>query len=55
MIYQQRAILEQQLQTQEATVEQAEGTVKLDQGNLDAARVNVVVTTRATFFEGKPP
>jgi multidrug efflux system membrane fusion protein len=40
-IYQQRAIPEQQLATQQATVEQAEGTVKLDQGNLEAATVNV--------------
>ena len=40
-IYQQRAIPEQQLATQQATVEQDEGIVKLDEGNLDAAKVNV--------------
>ncbi|MBV9302127.1 MAG: MdtA/MuxA family multidrug efflux RND transporter periplasmic adaptor subunit [Acidobacteriaceae bacterium] len=40
-IYQQRAIPEQQLATQQATVEQDEGIVKLDEGNLEAAKVNV--------------
>ena len=40
-IYQQRAIPEQQLATQQATVEQDEGLVKLDEGNLQAAQVNV--------------
>lgn len=40
-IYQQHAIPEQQLATQQATVEQDEGTVKVDQGSLQAATVNV--------------
>ncbi|MGH7967466.1 MAG: efflux RND transporter periplasmic adaptor subunit, partial [Limisphaerales bacterium] len=36
------AVPKQQLDTQAATVRQYEGTVKLDQGQVDAARLNVV-------------
>src|SRR5579875_286661 len=41
LAFQQHAIPEQQLATQQSTVNQSEGTVKLDQGNLDAAQVNL--------------
>jgi multidrug efflux system membrane fusion protein len=40
--YRSNAIPEQQLATQVATVHQYEGTVKLDQGQVDAAKVQVV-------------
>jgi multidrug efflux system membrane fusion protein len=40
--YRSNAIPEQQLATQVATVHQYEGTVKLDQGQVDAARVQVI-------------
>jgi multidrug efflux system membrane fusion protein len=40
----QHAIPEQTFVTQQATVAQAEGTVKLDEGNLDAAKVNLDYT-----------
>jgi multidrug efflux system membrane fusion protein len=36
------AIPEQQLATQKATVKQAEGVVKLDQGQIDSAKLNLV-------------
>jgi multidrug efflux system membrane fusion protein len=39
MIYQQRAIPEQTLATQQALVEQYQGTVKVDEGTLQAAQV----------------
>ena len=40
--YRSNAIPEQQLATQVATVHQYEGTVKLDQGQVDAAKVQVI-------------
>jgi membrane fusion protein, multidrug efflux system len=40
-VYSQHAIPEQQVATQTALVDQDQGTVKLDQGNLDAAQVNL--------------
>jgi multidrug efflux system membrane fusion protein len=39
--YQEHAIPQQQLATQQATVDQDDGTVRLDRGNLEAAQVNV--------------
>ncbi|WP_180538583.1 efflux RND transporter periplasmic adaptor subunit [Nevskia soli] len=42
--FEQHAIPEQQLATQQATVNQDAGTVKLDEGNLAAAQVNIVYT-----------
>jgi multidrug efflux system membrane fusion protein len=39
--YSQHAIPEQTLATQQSTVNQYEGTTKLDQGNVDAAKVNI--------------
>lgn len=42
--YQDHAIPQQQLATQQASVDQDEATVKLDQGNLAAAQVNVDYT-----------
>lgn len=41
MAYEQHAIPEQTLATQQATVGQDQGTVKLDEGNLAAAKVNL--------------
>ncbi len=52
-IYQQRAIPEQQLATQQATVNEAEGTVKLDEGNLQAANVNVEYTRITAPITGR--
>ncbi len=52
-IYQQRAIPEQQLATQQATVEQQEGTVKLDRGNLEAAEVNVEYSRITAPIDGR--
>lgn len=49
----QHAIPEQQLATQQATVHQDEGTVKLDQGNLDAAKVNVDYTRITSPIDGR--
>lgn len=49
----QHAIPEQQLATQKATVDQDEGTVKLDQGNLDAAQVNMVYTKITAPIDGR--
>jgi multidrug efflux system membrane fusion protein len=39
--FQQHAVPEQQVATQVAAVHQDEGTVKLDEGNLEAAKINV--------------
>ena len=50
--YKEHAIAEQQLATQRATVDADEGTVKLDQGDLDAAQVNVDYTSLAFNFAG---
>jgi len=52
-IYQQRAIPEQQLATQQTTVEQDEGTVKLDQGNLQAATVDVEYSRITSPIDGR--
>lgn len=52
-IYQQHAIPEQQLATQQATVEQNEGTVKVDQGNLQAATVNVEYARITAPIDGR--
>jgi multidrug efflux system membrane fusion protein len=47
------AIPEQQLATQQATVNQDVGTVMLDQGNLDAAKVNVDYTQITSPIDGR--
>jgi multidrug efflux system membrane fusion protein len=49
----QHAIPEQQFATQQATVNQDEGTVKLDQGNLDAGAVNVTYTRITSPIDGR--
>ncbi len=51
--YKEHAIPEQQLATQQATVDQDEGTVKVDQGNLAAARVNVDYTRIVSPIDGR--
>jgi len=49
----QHAIPEQTLVTQQAAVNQDEGTVKLDQGNVDAAKVNVAYTKIISPIDGR--
>jgi multidrug efflux pump subunit AcrA (membrane-fusion protein) len=51
--YKEHAIPEQQLATQQALVEQDEGTVTLDQGNLAAAQVNVDYTRIVSPIDGR--
>jgi multidrug efflux system membrane fusion protein len=51
--YKDHAIPQQQLATQQATVDEDEGTVKLDQGNLDAAKVNVDYTRIVAPIDGR--
>jgi membrane fusion protein, multidrug efflux system len=51
--FQQHAVPEQQLATQQATVAQDAGTVKLDQGNLDAAKINVDYTRITSPIDGR--
>jgi len=51
--YKEHAVPEQQLATQQATVESDEGTVKLDQGNLAAAQVNVDYTRIVAPIAGR--
>jgi multidrug efflux system membrane fusion protein len=51
--FQQRAIPEQQLATQVATVHQDEGTVKVDEGNLQAANINVGYTRITSPINGR--
>jgi multidrug efflux system membrane fusion protein len=51
--YQQNAIPEQQMATQQALVEQDEGVVKLDEGNLAAAQVNVDYTRIVSPIDGR--
>jgi multidrug efflux system membrane fusion protein len=51
--YDQHAIPEQQLATQEALVDQDDGVVKLDQGNLAAAQVNVDYTRIVSPIDGR--
>jgi len=47
------AIAQQMLATQQATVDQDEATVKLDQGNLAAAQINVDYTRIVAPFDGR--
>ncbi len=49
----QHAVPEQQVATQQALVDQDAGTVKLDQGNLDAAQVNVDYTRIVSPIDGR--
>jgi membrane fusion protein, multidrug efflux system len=49
----QHAIPEQTLATQQANVNQNEGIVKIDQGNLDAAKVNVDYTQIRAPIDGR--
>jgi len=51
--YKEHAIPEQQLATQQAAVDQDEGTVKLDQGNLAAAEVDVDYTRIVSPIDGR--
>jgi membrane fusion protein, multidrug efflux system len=51
--FKEHAIPQQLLATQEALVEQDEGTVKLDQGNLAAAQVNVDYTRILSPIDGR--
>jgi len=51
--YEQHAIPEQQLATQQALVEQDAGVVELDQGNLASAQVNVDYTRITSPIEGR--
>jgi membrane fusion protein, multidrug efflux system len=51
--FKEHAIPEQQLATQQATVDQDIGTVKLDQGNLAAADVNVDYTRIVSPIDGR--
>jgi multidrug efflux system membrane fusion protein len=52
-IYAERAIPEQQLATQGATVLQNEGTVKLDQGLVDSAKVNLDYAKITSPIDGR--
>jgi len=51
--FKEHAIPEQELATQQATVDADEGTVKLDQGNLAAAQVNVDYTRIVSPIAGR--
>jgi membrane fusion protein, multidrug efflux system len=51
--YKEHAVPEQQVATQQATVEGDEGTVKLDQGNLAAAQVDVDYTRIVSPIDGR--
>jgi membrane fusion protein, multidrug efflux system len=51
--YQQRAVPEQQMATQEALVEQDAGVVQLDEGNLAAAQINVDYTRIVSPIDGR--
>lgn len=51
--YKEHAIPQQQLATQQATVDEDEGSVKLDQGNLAAAQVNVDYTRILSPITGR--
>jgi membrane fusion protein, multidrug efflux system len=53
LIYSQKAIPEQTLATQQAVTEQNEGTVKLDEGNLQAAKVNLEYTRITAPIDGR--
>jgi multidrug efflux system membrane fusion protein len=49
----QNAVPEQQLATQQATVEQDEGIVKTDQGAIDAAKLNLVYSKITSPIDGR--
>ena len=51
--YREHAIPQQQVATAEATVEQDEGVVRLDQGTLDAAEVNLDYTRIVSPIDGR--
>jgi membrane fusion protein, multidrug efflux system len=51
--YKEHAVPEQELATQQATVDADEGTVKLDQGNLAAAQVDVDYTRIVSPIDGR--
>jgi multidrug efflux system membrane fusion protein len=51
--YKEHAIPQQELATQQATVDEDEGTVMLDRGNLDAAKVNVDYTRIVSPIDGR--
>lgn len=51
--YKDHAVPQQQLATQQATVDQDEATVKLDQGNLEAAQINVDYTHIRSPIDGR--
>jgi len=51
--YSKNAIPKQQLDTQVATVHQLEGTVKLDQGQIDTAKVNLVYCQITSPISGR--
>jgi membrane fusion protein, multidrug efflux system len=51
--YAQHAIPEQTMATQQAAVNQYEGTTKLDQGNADAAKVNLDYTRISAPIDGR--
>jgi len=53
LIYAQKAIPEQTLATQQAVTEQNEGTVKVDEGNLEAAKVNLNYTRITAPIDGR--
>jgi membrane fusion protein, multidrug efflux system len=48
-----KAVPEQQLATQQATVHQSEGIVKFDQGQIDSARVNLAYTRITAPVSGR--
>jgi multidrug efflux system membrane fusion protein len=51
--FKEHAVPQQQLATQQATVDQDEGATKLDQGNLAAAQVNVDYTRIVSPIDGR--
>lgn len=53
LIYAQKAIPEQTLATQQAVTEQNEGTVKVDEGNFQAAKVNLEYTRITAPIDGR--
>lgn len=53
LIYAQKAIPEQTLATQQAVTEQNEGTVRVDEGNLEAAKVNLEYTRITAPIDGR--
>lgn len=53
MAYSEHAIPEQTVVTQQSTINQVEGTVKVDQGTLDAAKVNLDYTRITSPIDGR--